>query len=81
MFKLKNGSQIMHPIHIHGHSFKVLAVGPAQRCRSITPTPCCSCPGETVDVAFVADNPGKWMFHCHVIEHQETGMMSYLEVV
>ena len=37
-------------------------------------------PGETVEVAFVADNPGKWMFHCHVIEHQEAGMMSYLEV-
>jgi FtsP/CotA-like multicopper oxidase with cupredoxin domain len=34
-----------------------------------------------VDVAFVADNPGRWMFHCHVIEHQETGMMGYIEVV
>ena len=35
-------------------------------------------PEETVEVAFVADNPGDWMFHCHIIEHQETGMMGYL---
>jgi FtsP/CotA-like multicopper oxidase with cupredoxin domain len=37
-------------------------------------------PEETVDVAFVADNPGDWMLHCHVLEHQETGMMAYLRV-
>jgi Multicopper oxidase len=27
-----------------------------------------------------ADNPGDWMFHCHIIEHQETGVMSYIRV-
>ena len=37
-------------------------------------------PEETVEIAFVADNPGRWMMHCHVIEHQETGMMGYLQV-
>ena len=37
-------------------------------------------PKETVDVAFVADNPGDWMLHCHIIEHQEAGMMGYLRV-
>jgi len=35
---------------------------------------------DTAEVAFVADNPGDWMFHCHVIEHQETGMMGYFRV-
>ncbi len=79
-FRLKNGSQLMHPIHIHGHSFKVLRSDtralPVHHADTVL-----LLPGETVDVAFVADNPGKWMFHCHVIEHQETGMMGYLEVV
>jgi FtsP/CotA-like multicopper oxidase with cupredoxin domain len=28
----------------------------------------------------VADNPGHWMFHCHILEHQEGGMMSVVEV-
>ena len=34
-----------------------------------------------MDVALVADNPGDWAFHCHVIEHQKTGLAAYLSVV
>jgi FtsP/CotA-like multicopper oxidase with cupredoxin domain len=37
-------------------------------------------PNERVHIAFVADNPGNWMVHCHIIEHQETGMMGYFRV-
>ena len=37
-------------------------------------------PGEEADAAFVADNPGNWMLHCHVIEHQENGMMAFFRV-
>ncbi|MEQ8699282.1 MAG: multicopper oxidase family protein [Bauldia litoralis] len=77
---LENAGQIMHPIHIHGHSFKVLSSNkrdiPVHHADTVL-----LMPEETVEVAFVADNPGKWMFHCHVIEHQETGMMGYVEVV
>jgi FtsP/CotA-like multicopper oxidase with cupredoxin domain len=35
---------------------------------------------ETKRIVFVADNPGKWMLHCHMIEHQETGMAAWFEV-
>jgi FtsP/CotA-like multicopper oxidase with cupredoxin domain len=35
---------------------------------------------ERVRAAFVADNPGRWMYHCHVIEHLKTGLMGYIEV-
>lgn len=35
-------------------------------------------PKDKVDVAFVADNPGKWMLHCHITDHQASGMMSVL---
>ena len=31
-------------------------------------------PRERAEIAFVADNPGDWMIHCHVLEHQEGGM-------
>jgi len=79
-WSLKNGSQLVHPIHIHGHTFKVLGSDrrrlPVHHADTIL-----LMPEETVDVAFVADNPGRWMFHCHVIEHQETGMMGYVEVI
>ena len=35
---------------------------------------------HAVQVALVADNPGVWMFHCHVIDHMETGLMAAIEV-
>jgi FtsP/CotA-like multicopper oxidase with cupredoxin domain len=79
-FSLKNDSQLMHPIHIHGHSFKLLGSDkrtlPVHHSDTILLTP-----GETIEAAFVADNPGRWMLHCHVIEHQESGMMAFVEVV
>ncbi len=37
-------------------------------------------PGEHVRVAFVADNPGDWMLHCHVMEHQVGGLMTTIRV-
>jgi FtsP/CotA-like multicopper oxidase with cupredoxin domain len=79
VFLLKNTSKLIHPIHIHGHSFKVLRSDqrplPVHHADTVL-----QMPDETIEVAFVADNPGRWMFHCPVIEHQETGMMGYLEV-
>jgi FtsP/CotA-like multicopper oxidase with cupredoxin domain len=36
-------------------------------------------PKERVEIAFVA-SPGDWMFHCHILEHIETGMMGYIRV-
>ena len=35
---------------------------------------------ESTDIAFFADNPGDWMFHCHVTDHQEAGMMSVIRI-
>jgi FtsP/CotA-like multicopper oxidase with cupredoxin domain len=79
VFELKNLTPQMHPIHIHGHTFKVLKSNkrelPVHHADTVLLQP-----KERVEVAFVADNPGDWMFHCHILEHQETGMMSYLRV-
>jgi FtsP/CotA-like multicopper oxidase with cupredoxin domain len=36
---------------------------------------------EVVEIALVADNPGDWAFHCHVIEHQKTGLTGYIKVI
>ena len=35
---------------------------------------------ENVRIAFVADNPGKWMIHCHMLEHQAGGMATWFHV-
>ena len=73
---LVNETAWWHPMHLHGHGFRVLS-------RSGTPVPheqwadtVLVRPRETVRVAFVADNPGDWMLHCHVTDHQVAGMMA-----
>ena len=79
IFELKNLTPHAHPIHIHGHTFEVLTSNlrklPPHRADTVL-----ILPKERVEVALVADNPGNWMLHCHILEHQETGMMGYVNV-
>lgn len=79
VFVLKNDTPFSHPIHIHGHTFKLLRSNKQPWLPHHADT-LLLLPGEQAEVAFVADNPGDWMFHCHIIEHQESGMMGYLRV-
>ncbi|GAA3586972.1 multicopper oxidase family protein [Marinobacter xestospongiae] len=79
IFELENLTQYHHPIHIHGHTFTVLSSDK----RAIEPFHTDTVllgKNEKVLAAFVADNPGRWMYHCHVIEHLKTGLMGYIEV-
>jgi FtsP/CotA-like multicopper oxidase with cupredoxin domain len=69
-----------HPMHLHGHTFRVLSRnGQPTRYREWQDT-VLLVPRERVEIAFVADNPGDWMFHCHILEHQAAGMMSTIRV-
>lgn len=77
---MRNDTHWHHPIHLHGHSFRVIARnGRPTEHREWRDTVLMD-PQEQVDIAFVADNPGDWMFHCHVLEHQEGGMMAVVRV-
>jgi FtsP/CotA-like multicopper oxidase with cupredoxin domain len=77
---LANETAWWHPIHLHGHAFRVLARnGTPTRYREWRDTVLLQ-PQERVEVAFVADNPGSWMLHCHVLDHQNGGMMSVIKV-
>ncbi len=79
--ELVNRTAFEHPIHLHGHIFRVLSRnGQDEPYRPFRDTVLLGV-DETVEIAFVADNPGKWMFHCHVLEHQGAGMMGVIEVV
>jgi FtsP/CotA-like multicopper oxidase with cupredoxin domain len=69
-----------HPIHLHGHSFRVITRnGKPTKYREWCDT-FLMAPREKAEIAFVADNPGDWMFHCHILDHQEGGMMSVFRV-
>ena len=79
IFELKNMTQYQHPIHLHGMSFKVIASNRRKIIPYFTDTFLLG-RNERARVALVADNPGVWMFHCHVIDHMETGLMAAIEV-
>lgn len=68
-----------HPMHLHGHFFQVLS----KNGNALTGSPIIKDtinlkPGEEVVVAFKADNPGNWMFHCHDLHHATAGMVTEL---
>ena len=76
VMRIRNDSGDVHPMHLHGHHVTVLerdgvkASGSPWRLDSLNVRD-----GETWTVAFVADNPGIWMDHCHNLEHESSGMM------
>jgi FtsP/CotA-like multicopper oxidase with cupredoxin domain len=77
---LVNDTAWHHPMHLHGHVFRVLARnGRPTRYREWQDTLLLA-PQEQAEIAFVADNPGDWMLHCHVLEHQAGGMSAVIRV-
>jgi FtsP/CotA-like multicopper oxidase with cupredoxin domain len=79
VMEIFNGSRFTHPMHLHGHTFRVLGSNKRKLPQHWADTVLVF-PEEKVRIAFVGGKPGDWMFHCHIIEHQETGMMGYLRV-
>jgi len=80
IIELRNSTPHHHPIHMHGEIFTVLESNK----KNIVPHQADTVllgKDEVVQIALKATNPGKWMFHCHVIEHMKTGLMGYIEIV
>jgi FtsP/CotA-like multicopper oxidase with cupredoxin domain len=68
-----------HPMHLHGHEVLVLSRdGVASAGSPVWMDTVSVQPGETVTVAFRADNPGIWMDHCHNLGHAKIGMVMHL---
>ncbi|WP_044795728.1 multicopper oxidase family protein [Bacillus cereus] len=76
--KLVNRSKMDdHPMHLHGHFFQVLSKdGKPIEGSPIVKDTLNLKPGEEYEVAFVADNPGEWMLHCHDLHHASAGMVT-----
>ncbi len=75
-----NDTRWPHAMHLHGHHFQVIeregmpVTGAPWRDTELV------APAERVRIAFVADNPGKWLFHCHMLEHHMAGMGTWINV-
>lgn len=89
LFRVKRGTSVVvrmvndtawgHAMHVHGHHFRV----PERTHGRLRPywwDTVLVERAETLKVAFVADNPGKWMIHCHMLDHQAAGMDTWFEV-
>jgi len=82
VWDIVNETGMDHPFHLHGFFFQVIA---------IDGVPCVPSSWEDtvnvvgkgrVTIAFRPDDrPGRWMYHCHILEHHAAGMMGHFEVV
>jgi len=78
---MRNDTAFPHPMHLHGYAFRVLSRdGHSEPYMPWQDTVLIGS-GAEVEIAFKADNPGSWLFHCHVLEHQASGMSGVIEVV
>ncbi|MEO8330349.1 MAG: multicopper oxidase domain-containing protein, partial [Candidatus Nanopelagicales bacterium] len=75
--RIRNGTMMPHPIHLHGHTFQLGRAGGIGPRKDTVLVPAMG----AVDVDFAADNPGQWMVHCHNAYHAEAGMMTRLDYV
>ena len=75
MIEMINHSMMAHPMHLHGHHFQVVAINGRPLSGALRDTVLVP-PMESVAIAFDADNPGRWLMHCHNLYHMATGMMT-----
>ncbi|EFX01899.1 iron transport multicopper oxidase fet3 precursor [Grosmannia clavigera kw1407] len=84
---VNNGDDGMHPFHLHGHNFQVVSRSaddagdynsnsPALPAIPMRRDTVSVCPNGNVVVRFRADNPGVWLFHCHIEWHMEQGLIA-----
>jgi len=82
VWEVSNTSLMDHPFHLHGFFFQVIEEnGKATAYKAWKDTYNLK-PRSKVKIAWMPDNrPGRWMYHCHILEHHEAGMMAHFEVV
>lgn len=82
VWDIVNETGMDHPFHLHGFFFQVVAVDGAPVAPSEWKDTVNVVGKRRVTIAFRPDDrPGKWMYHCHILEHHAAGMMGHFEVV
>ncbi len=82
IWEVTNSSMMDHPFHLHGFFFQVLEEdGRAPEFKAWKDTYNLK-PKSKIKIAWMPDNrPGRWMYHCHILEHHAAGMMAHFEVI
>lgn len=81
LLRMINAGHLAHPVHMHGHSFKIVATdgNPVPEGMEWTRDTVLIGPAERYDLEFTGNNPGVWMFHCHIEHHMANGMMTVIQ--
>jgi FtsP/CotA-like multicopper oxidase with cupredoxin domain len=77
VWRIVNNTDFSHPFHLHGYFFQVLDETRVPEWKDTVNVPTKS--ELTIAVRF-DERPGAWMFHCHILDHAEAGMMGHLVV-
>lgn len=82
IWEVSNTSRMDHPFHLHGFFFQVLEEnGKAPEYKAWKDTINLK-PKSKIKIAWMPDNrTGSWMYHCHILEHHEAGMMAHFDIV
>ena len=75
---ISNDTGMNHPIHLHGHHAVVLSRDGVPATGSPWWVDSLNVDGSTYEIAFLADNPGIWMDHCHNLPHAAQGLVTHL---
>jgi manganese oxidase len=86
--RLVNLGEMVHPMHSHGFATKIVGTDghPVPEAAQLLKDTVTIGPGERYDLEFVADNPGAWVYHCHILSHVQNkgvepgGMISLIKV-
>jgi FtsP/CotA-like multicopper oxidase with cupredoxin domain len=73
-----NKTEMAHPMHLHGHIFEVTEIDGKTLKNGAMRDTVLVLPHSTVKIQFDTDNPGNWMLHCHMLYHEATGMMTFI---
>jgi len=71
---------MQHPLHIHGQRFLVLEQNGVRNENMVWKDTVLLPAGSTTDILLELSNPGRWMVHCHIAEHLESGMKFVFDV-
>jgi FtsP/CotA-like multicopper oxidase with cupredoxin domain len=88
LIHLVNLGQMTHPMHMHGAPFQIVGTDgyPVPEAARLTKDVVNIAPGERYDLLMAADNPGTWLFHCHILSHVQNhgvepgGMLTIVKV-
>jgi FtsP/CotA-like multicopper oxidase with cupredoxin domain len=82
VWELVNETGMDHPFHLHGFFFQIIAMDGAPTVPRSWQDTVNVAAKKSVTIAFRPDDrPGRWMYHCHILEHHAAGMMGHFEVV